>query len=549
MREKKICAIITAMCILGIIFSGCGSDGIKVDNDTIGVGKVNVGENDVTVNTDVEINVGKIDAGSFSDNKEGIGMEKIEALDFVKNPTWHNPVYTQKYSADPYAMEYDGRIYLYMTGDQPMFTADGIKKTNDYSNINTIRVISSADLVNWTDHGEVYAAGKDGAATWGGNSWAPAACWKMIDGKPKFFLYFANSGNGIAVLSSDSPVGPFVDPIKEALVSRKTPTCAEVTWLFDPAVLVDDDGTGYLYFGGGVPGPDKVSNPGTARVAKLSDDMIHLDGDPIPIKDVLYLFEDSGINKVNGTYTYSYCTNYNVPESGCEGYGFGSGEIITMESDSPMGPFTMVGSVLKNPGFFFKNGGNNHHCIFSFKDNWYITYHASLIEESLDLSTGYRSVNIDKITVGDDGNFKPTRMSKEGVDQLGNFVPEGKVSFVTMSNQSGTEKVAADATTDKCGSGSFNLKVVETGSWIQLSKVDFGEGKDTFKITLKGAVKGSISIRTKFLNSDDAARLVFDGSDEFSEYEVKLAEPVSGVNDLYFVFEGADYELACWEIK
>lgn len=549
MREKKIHISVAALCVLGLIICGCGSESVKTDTGKVEVGKVNAGEIDVNVNTNVETNVGNINTGSFSDNKEEIGMEKIEALDFVKNPTWHNPVYTQKYSADPYAMEYDGRIYLYMTGDQPMFTPDGVRKTNDYSNINTIRVISSADLVNWTDHGEVYAAGKDGAANWGGNSWAPAACWKMIDGKPKFFLYFANSGNGIAVLSADSPAGPFTDPIGEALVSRKTPTCAEVTWLFDPAVLVDDDGTGYLYFGGGVPGPDMVSNPGTARVAKLSDDMIHLDGDPIPIKDVLYLFEDSGINKVNGKYIYSYCSNFNVPESGCEGYGFGSGEIITMESDNPMGPFKMVGSVLKNPGFFFKNGGNNHHCIFKFKDNWYITYHASLIEESLDLGTGYRSVNIDKITIGDDGNFKPTRMSKEGVEQLGDFVPEGKVPFVTMSNQAGTEKVAADDTTKKYGSGCFNLKVVETGSWIQLSKVDFGTGKDTFKITLKGAVKGSISIRTKFLNSDEIARLVFDGGNDFAEYEVKLPEPVSGVNDLYFVFEGADYELACWEVK
>lgn len=33
---------------------------------------------------------------------------------------------------------------------------------NDYSNIYKINVISSADLVNWTDHGSVYALRKMG---------------------------------------------------------------------------------------------------------------------------------------------------------------------------------------------------------------------------------------------------------------------------------------------------------------------------------------------------------------------------------------------------
>ena len=241
----------------------------------------------------------------------------------------HNPVMTQRFGADPYAMVYDGRVYLYMTCDEPMLDENGEILENDYSNIYKINVISSADLVNWTDHGSVYAASKNGAATWGNNSWAPAAACKEIDGKMRFFLYFANSGNGIAVLTSDSPTGPFTDPLGEALISRATPTCAEVTWLFDPAVLMDDDGSAYIYFGGGIPSEDKAANPGTARVAKLSDNMISLDGDPVIIENVSYLFEDSGINKINGIYYYSYCSNFNVPNEKEDEIGFSSGEIIT----------------------------------------------------------------------------------------------------------------------------------------------------------------------------------------------------------------------------
>ena len=98
----------------------------------------------------------------------------------------HNPVMTHRFGADPYAMVYDGRVYLYMTCDEPMLDENGEILENDYSNIYKINVISSADLVNWTDHGSVYAASKNGAATWGNNSWAPAAACKEIDGKMRF---------------------------------------------------------------------------------------------------------------------------------------------------------------------------------------------------------------------------------------------------------------------------------------------------------------------------------------------------------------------------
>ena len=232
-----------------------------------------------------------------------------------------NPVMTQRFGADPYAMVYEDRVYLYMTGDDFIYDETGEIKENNYSNIYTINVISSSDLVNWTDHGSVYAASEKGAASWGTNSWAPAAACREIDGKMKFFLYFANGGNGIAVLSSDSPTGPFTDPIQKPLVSRETPGCASVTWLFDPAVLVDGE-EAYLYFGGGVPSPEQAANPGTARVAKLGKDMISLDGEPKTIENVSYLFEDSGINKINGKYIYSYCSNFSVPWEKKEELGF-----------------------------------------------------------------------------------------------------------------------------------------------------------------------------------------------------------------------------------
>lgn len=48
--------------------------------------------------------------------------------------------------------------------------------------------------------------GADGAAKWASNSWAPCAAHKTINGKEVFYLFFANGGNGICVLTSDSPL-------------------------------------------------------------------------------------------------------------------------------------------------------------------------------------------------------------------------------------------------------------------------------------------------------------------------------------------------------
>ena len=102
--------------------------------------------------------------------------------------------------------------------------------------------MSSADLVNWADHGIYTIAGQDGVAKWAGNSWAPTAAHKNINGVEKFFLYFANNANGIAVVIANSPTGPWTDPLGRPLISRSTKNC-NVEWLFDPAVFIDNDGT------------------------------------------------------------------------------------------------------------------------------------------------------------------------------------------------------------------------------------------------------------------------------------------------------------------
>lgn len=476
-------------------------------------------------------------------------FENIKLADTLKEVGTTNPVMTQRFGADPYAIVYEGRVYIYMTGDVLEYDQNNQVSNNTFGRINSINVISSDDLINWTDHGSIYIGGIKGVSLWGNNSWAPAVAYKEIDGKTKFFLYFANGGNGIGVLTADSPVGPFIDPLQKSLISRETPNCREVAWLFDPAVLVDDDGRAYLYFGGGVP-EGKEANPGTARVVELGEDMISIIGEPIAL-EVPYLFEDSGINKIGDTYYYTYCSNWNVAPEDVKKLGFGNAEIIYMTSDQPMGPFTLRGSILKNPGQFFGCYGTNHHCLFEFNDQWYITYHTQILEEKLGIAGGYRSTHIDRMSVNDDGSINPINGTKRGMTSVKNLNPYEKVEAETMVTMGGISTIQCGETSTYCGSGNMAICDIQTGDWIQVAGVDFKDkGAKSFTAAIKSLEKqtGIIQMRIDSLEGEVIGYLKVQADEdrEYKEISAELLSQVVGVHDLFFIFYGEGYEIDYW---
>lgn len=475
--------------------------------------------------------------------------KKVDFAKSLKTAYYTNPLITQHFGADPYAMEYDGRIYIYMTADAFEYDAAGEVKENTYSKIRSIYVISTDDMINFTDHGEINIANPGGAAIgWAHNSWAPAACWKEIDGKPKFFLYFADNGGGIGVLSADSPTGPFTDPLGHALIHRGVPTCAEVLWLFDPAVLVDDDGSAYIYFGGGVP-EGKAAAPGTGRVCKLGADMISLDGDPVAL-DVPYLFEDSGIHKFNNKYYYTYSTNFSVDAAGTEKYKFGNGDIAMLESDSPMGPFVYKEMILQNPGVKFKLGGNNHHCVFNFKGQWYITYHARTLEQKMGIEKGYRSTHIDVVNIQEDGTIGHILQTYDGRTQLKNVNPYEINSAVNCAFMAGTVASPADEDAKRCGSGNMYLDKFDAGDYIKVAGVDFGaDGASKLKVTA-ASPEGDAEIYFALDYADRyfaGVKVAASDSEKFAEYTGTLTGEATGVHDLFIVCgEGTNVQMLNW---
>ncbi len=469
----------------------------------------------------------------------------------------HNPVMTQRYGADPWVMVHDDTVWLYMTGDVIEKDSGGTIKENTYGTIHTINVLSSKDLVNWTDWGSVNVRS---ASSWARNSWAPAATFRETDEGTEFFLYFANNASSIGVLRAKHPAGPFTDPIGKPLVTRETPNCRDITWLFDPAVLKDDDGSQYLYFGGGVP-EGKTANPKTSRAVKLGADCISLDGDPVLI-DAPYIFEDSGINKLNGKYWYSYCTNWQVPESAKTSLGMSSGQIAIMSSNSPLGPFTYEKVIFKNPGVFFGDWGNNHHALFEFKGSWYLAYHARLLENRQRILKGYRSTHIDKVPLGEDGIWADIRGTPTGVDAVGTLDPYQWQSAATMSSQSGLQTVGATAESRRHWSGPRAISGIDRGDWLFLEDVAFGEaGANTLELRTRQAEgieaheASGFELRLGGPDGELVATYRFDeqsaadSGQEWYESSLDLQAPLTGTHDIFIIFTGRGFEMASWRFK
>ncbi len=550
-------------CVLAMVLllTACGNAGADAteagQSQVSGSGTVQEGQNTSQASQDdgeqSDVSQNTENSGT---NQEEEWMEEytkqIKTTQFYKAPGNTNPIMTQRFGADPYAMVYEDRVYFFMTADAFEYDAEGNIAENSYSKIQSINVVSTDDMVNFTDHGAIQVAGSNGAAKWARNSWAPAAAWKMIDGKPKFFLYFADSGNGIGVLTADSPTGPWTDPIGKGLITRQVPNCANVLWLFDPAVLVDDDGKGYLYFGGGVP-QDKIENPGTGRVIQLGDDMISVVGEAKVI-DAPYIFEDSGMHKAGNKYYYTYCSNWQVDAAGTAKYGFVNAEIVSMESDSPMGPFTLKETILENPGKYFGLYGNNHHCVFRFKDKWYITYHARSMEKEMDIEKGYRSTHIDEFTMQADGTIGKIKQTSKGRTQLKYVDAFATNSAVNVSNMAGTASVGADAQAKQTGLGNMALGNISTGDFVEVQGVDFGQGAASLKMNIKnvtGAECG-IQVRVDKLFGEVIAYMPLEHGmdDDFVAYTADLLAEVSGVHNLYFIaVKGDGFEVLDWQFE
>ena len=430
-----------------------------------------------------------------------------------------NPIFSQRYTADPHAMVYNGRVYIYASHD--------IDKQERYW-MNDITCISSSDMVNWTDHGEVFKVPEN--ASWATQAWAPTVAFR----NNQFYLYFGDSNRSVGVATSKNPTGPFVDAIGKPLITKDLPNC-NVAWCYDPCVLVDTDGQAYISFGGGPRKPNAEGKmPENARIIKLGKDMISTVGEAATVTPPGF-FEGSELQKrtVNGItkYYYSYFKN----ENGLS--------IDYMMSDTPMTGWEYKGTLLAQPA---TNNNNIQSCMFEFGGKRYITYHDRKIANDRKVDAlRQRSVCVDEVSFNDDFSIKPVQTTSTGVAQIGSVNPYQQNEAETMAAQShllpGIETIACND-----DNGGRAVSDIDNGDWIKIVGVDFGKSAKSFSARVASPNAGSsIEIRIDSENGKLIGICKIAPTVSFDKWATQTCKirGAKGKHDLFLKFVGGEGSL------
>ena len=466
-----------------------------------------------------------------------------------------NPISSCVFCADPTAIDYKGRLYVYGTNDHQQFIKNGKKGSNGYGNIKSLVVFSTDDMVNWTFHGTIDVGKVCGG--WCGQSWAPSAVWRTTDkGVDEFFIYFANGGGSVGVIkSTTSPVGPFKSPNSQAMIRHGMAGVDPCNWVFDPGAVIDENGVGWIAFGGGDPqSTGSKLWPGNSRIAKLKSSMTAVDGKAVNMP-APYLFEASELNIMDGKFVYTYNTSWSDRNDWSK-FTKRNGQpapstcsMCYMVSDNPLDPesWEYRGEYVANPGSFGFGSGNNHTHLQKFEGNYYLFYHSSMLEQSMKTgASGFRSIGVNKATVNESTQkIGKVTMSKTGISAIKKLNPYELQQAETMSTSGGISyedftnvtKVTSINTLGNDASKNLQVKMA-AGAWTFLRGVDFGEtGASKFTLNAKGT--GTLEIRLASKTAKAAATVDF-SSTTISEHTVDLDPTLfTGVKSVYFVFSKA----------
>ncbi|WP_372797469.1 glycoside hydrolase family 43 protein [Pontiella sp.] len=413
-----------------------------------------------------------------------------------------NPIISQRYSADPNAIVHDGRVYVYCSNDEHN---RGSYALPDYT------LISSDDMVNWTDHGIIFKAARD--TSWATRAFAPAC----IERNGKFYLYFPDGGDGIGVAVADRPEGPFVDPLNRPLIDKTMPNC-DMEWCFDPCVFIDK-GQAWLIFGGGKNEQRPIGK--NFSIIKLNEDMISTRGEAVTL-DTPGSFEGPFVHTYEGNYYLSY------PER--KGHHIG----YIMSSNLMFTDAEYKGVVLINPMLDGKNinGNNNsHESIVQFQGQWYMFYHDRRLSGG---KSYFRNVCVDRLAFNEDGTMQRVKVTHESVPQIKPLNPYEVVQAETIDRQQGIEVESLEE-------GGCMVTAISDGDWIQLSGVDFESGAS--KVIVQAAAAGAggkIEFRLGSPDGELAGICTITKTGDWNTWKTfsGTINHCKGTHDLYMIYRG-----------
>lgn len=445
-------------------------------------------------------------------------------VSYVAEQKYRNPIVQTCYSTDPAPMVDGDRLYVYTGHDEA---------GADFFWMYDWRVFSTADMVNWTDHGSPLSLA---SFEWADDrAWAPQCIAR--DGKYYFYVPVhskLSGGMAIGVAVGDTPYGPFKDALGKPLYDNGS-------WdHIDPTVFIDDDGQAWIYWG----------NP-RLYYAKLNRDMISIDGE---VKTIEFTEEGFGAPdpskrergkkytdtytegpwafKRNGIYYMMYAAG-GVPE-----------HIAYSTSTTPTGPWTYRGTIM--PQMNETQSFTNHAGICDFKGHSYFFYHTG----NLPGGGGFgRSVAVEEFKYNADGTIPQILPTRTGVAPIGTLNPYQRVQGETMAYSMGVRTEWTDT------EGVF-VSDIHHGDWIRLSEVDFGQegqwpkgtpfsGKP-LRLQLKarvssGMVGGTMEMRLDSLRGQVIATIEVGGTggyEKFTTVTSDLRERPTGKHEVFLTFTG-----------
>ncbi|KAK4447772.1 glycosyl hydrolase [Podospora aff. communis PSN243] len=408
-----------------------------------------------------------------------------------------NPIIQTLYSTDPAPVVYNNTVYLFTGHDE---TGARNYDMRDW------RLYSSTDMVNWRDHGMILSVKNF--------SWASKDAWaaQVIERDGKFYYYVTLTKNGggyaIGVAVADKITGPYKDALGRQLLSNNG---------IDPTVWIDDDGQAYMYWG----------HNGPAYYVKLNRDMISYSGSIVGTQ-VQNFIEGPWLHKRNGLWYLTYA-----------GSGASNEDIKYATSNSPTGPWQYRGQIMAPQGRSF----TNHAGIIDYKNSSYLFYHNGALPGG---GTYSRSVCVEKFTYNADGTIPKMTMTDAGAPQIGSLDPYQQVEAETIAFSSG---LTTSAKSD--GTGIY-VTSISQGDYIKVKGVDFGTGASSVDLRVGAASSGGkIELRVGSQSGTVIATCNIDATGGAQTWKT-VSCPVTGATgkqDLFFRFQGSNYNFDWWQFK
>lgn len=282
------------------------------------------------------------------------------------------------YSADAAPLSVDGKLYIYFGNDRAerrqggfRMTEYGVLATDDPASRNwTLHQnnLNPAQVFSWATGDKAFAGhatrGADGRFYW----YVPVE-WKNTDVPNRMAI-------GVAV--SNSPVGPWTDPIGKPLLTWRDVFGTETRGqeVIDPHVFTDTDGTVYLYWGSWY----------IARAVKLAPTMTATEGPITRLAGLDAFFEAPWVFRRGDTYYLAYDWKRGGSQWTPSNYQAAVGYAT---ATSPLGPWQFKGIILSGT-----SATTVHPSIVEHKGRWWLTYHT---KDAKDGGHFRRSVAIDEV--------------------------------------------------------------------------------------------------------------------------------------------------------